>query len=384
MTMTAFSRFSRRHLLGAVLGGCALVLGAGAHGQALEPIVLVQTVALSGPLGDLGQEFSKGAKLYFDALNARGGVGGRAVKLVVHDDAYDAKKTVEIAQGVIAANSAFAFFGSFGTPNNEALIPLAQSAGMPVLMPYTGAQSVRSKSFSGVFNLRASYGDEAERSVEHLATVGMVRIAVLHQNNAFGKEFLAAATSAMEKRGLKPVLVASVENDASDVAAAADKAASSNAEAVLLGLAGKPAIEAIRGISQRRRGLTMYGLSVLGTAANLKALGAAGTGVNITQVVPFPSNAALSLVREYQQAMTAAGSTEFSHQSLEGYANAKLVAEGLRRAGKSITRSNVVSALEDMRAYNLGGITATFGQGAASASKFVELTMIGTQGRLIR
>lgn len=360
-----------------------------AHGpwvqaQTQDPIVLVQTVALTGPLGDLGQEFSKGAKVYFDALNAHGGVGGRMVKLVLHDDGYDPKKTVEIVQGVIAANNAFAFFGTFGTANNEALIPLAQAAGMPVLTPYTGANSVRPKSMTGVFNLRAGYADEAERSVEHLATVGIVRIAVLHQNNSFGKEFLAAATQAMEKRGLKPVLVAAVESDASNAAAAAEKAASSSAEAVLLGLAGKPAIDTIQQISQRRRGLTMYGLSVLGTAANLKTLGPAGTGVNITQVMPFPTNAALSLVREYQQAMGAAGGGEYSHQSLEGYANAKLVAEGLRRAGKSITRGNVVSALEDMRAYNLGGITASFGQGAASASRFVELTMIGAQGRLIR
>lgn len=384
MTMNASSFLSRRQVLGGAVGLCAFGLAPLVQAQSQDPIVLVQTAALTGPLGDLGQEFSKGARAYFDALNARGGIGGRNVKLVVHDDAYDPKKTVEIAQGVIASNNAFAFFGTFGTPNNEALIPLAQAAGMPVLMPYTGANSVRSKNFSGIFNLRASYADEAERSVEHLATVGIVRIAVLHQNNAFGKEFLAAAMTAMEKRGLKPVLVASVENDASDVAAAADKAATSSAEAVLLGLAGKPAIETIKGISQRRRGLTMYGLSVLGTAANIKALGSAGTGVAITQVMPFPSNASLPLVREYQQAMAAAGVSEYSHQSLEGFANAKLVAEGLRRAGKTITRSSFVAAMDEMRGYNLGGITASFGQGGVSASKFVELTLIGTQGRLIK
>ncbi|MDT8989307.1 ABC transporter substrate-binding protein [Curvibacter sp. APW13] len=375
----------RRWLACALLPLCALSLAPWqVRADTTEPIVLEQTVALTGPLGDLGQEFSRGAKVYFDALNARGGVQGRSVKLVVHDDAYDPKKTVEIAQGVIANASAFAFFGSFGTANNEALIPLAQSAGMPVITPYTGANSVRAKSLSGVFNLRASYADEVERSVEHLATVGIQRLAVIHQNNAFGKEYLAAAHAAMEKRGLKPVLVASVENDASDVNAVAEKAAGSSAEAVLLGLAGKPAIEAIKGISQRRRGLTLYGLSVLGTASNIKALGSAGTGVAITQVVPFPTNPALPLVREYQQAMTAAGFTDFSHQSLEGYANAKLAAEGLRRAGKNLSRSSFVAAMEEMRGLNLGGVTVSFGQGAASGSKFVELTLIGSQGRLIK
>lgn len=382
--MTLIASLFRRRCLALTLCSAAVALAPAVQAQTQDPIVLLQTVALSGPLGDLGQEFSKGAKVYFDALNAKGGVGGHSIKLVVQDDAYDPKKTVELAQSAIAAGNAFAFFGTFGTANNEALIPIAQSAGMPVITPYTGASSVRSKSFSGVYNLRASYADEAERSVEHLATVGIKRIAVLHQNNAFGKEFLAAAAAAMEKRGLKPVLVASIESDASDVAGVADKAAASAAEAVLLGLAGKPAIEAIKGISQRRRGLTMYGLSVLGTAANIKALGAAGTGVAITQVVPFPSNPSLPLVREYQQAMSAAGFTDYSHQSLEGYANAKLAAEGLRRAGKSITRSSFSAALDDMRGYNLGGITTTFGQGGVSGSKFVELTLIGSQGRLIK
>lgn len=383
-TMNASKNSFRRQMLAVAWGACLGACAPWALAQTPEPIVLVQTVALSGPLGDLGQEFNKGAKVYFDALNARGGVGGRPVKLVAHDDAYDPKKTVEIAQGVVASNTAFAFFGTFGTANNEALIPLAQSVGMPVFGPYTGANSVRAKSLSGVFNLRASYGDEVERSVEHLATVGIVRIAVLHQNNSFGKEFLAAAMQAMEKRGLKPVLVEAIESDASNAAAAAEKAAASSAEAVLLGLAGKPAIETIKGISQRRRGLTMYGLSVLGTAANIKALGSAGTGVAITQVMPFPSNASLPLVREYQQAMAVAGFSDYSHQSLEGYANAKLMAEGLRRTGKSLSRAGFVAAMDDLRGFNLGGVSASFGQGATSASKFVELTMIGAQGRLIK
>ena len=114
--MSPIAPFFRRHCL--VLPLCCAVLAMAplVHAQTQDPIVLVQTVALSGPLGDLGQEFSKGAKVYFDALNAKGGVGGRSVKLVVHDDAYDAKKTVEIAQSVIAAGNAFAFFGNFWYP----------------------------------------------------------------------------------------------------------------------------------------------------------------------------------------------------------------------------------------------------------------------------
>jgi ABC-type branched-subunit amino acid transport system substrate-binding protein len=353
-------------------------------GVSADTITLGQSTALSGPLGDLGQDVLKGAKVYFDALNARGGVNGRTIKLVTKDDAYETAKTLENVEGFIAGDATFALFGTFGTPNNEALIPVAQKAGLPVLMPLTGSRSVRGKASEGTFNLRASYADEVERQVEHLFTLGTKKLAVAYQNNAFGKEFLAATLDAMERRKLKPLVTVSVENNASDAAAAVEKLLATNPEAVLLGLAGKPAIEVIRGVKQRHRGLQMYGLSVLGTPSNLRTLGTDGKGVSITQVVPFPLNSPLSLVREYQQAMTAAGHTDFSHLSLEGYINAKVTTEGLRRAGKVLTRAGLVSALDTMRNYNVGGLDVSFGQGAASGSRFVELTMINSQGKLIK
>ena len=353
-------------------------------GVTADSLTLGQSAALSGPLGDLGQEMLKGSKVYLDALNARGGVNGRKIILVSKDDAYDSKKTVGNIEAFIKDDATFALFGTFGTPNNEALIPLAQAAGLPVLTPYSGAPSIRSKSSKGVFNLRASYADEVERLVEHLSTLGIKRIAIAYQNNAFGKEVLAAATEAMDKRQLKPILAVTVESNASDAAVATEKLLKSNPEAVLLGLAGKPTIEVIKSVKQQRRGLQMYALSVLATPSNLRALGSDGTGVAITQVVPFPINSTLPLIKEYSQAMSAAGHTELSHVSLEGFINAKVVAEGLRRAGRNLTRASLVSSLDGMRNYSLGGMDVSFGQGAASGSRFVELTLINSQGKLIK
>lgn len=366
----------------------AAALGSGAaladSGVTADTITLGQSTALSGPLGDLGQDVLKGAKVYFDALNARGGVNGRSVLLVSKDDAYDVKKSVENVEAFIAADATFALFGTFGTANNEALLPIAHKAGLPVLTPYSGAPSIRSKSMDGVFNLRASYADEVERLVSHLYTVGIRRMAVAYQNNAFGKEVLASIVETMERRKLKPVVSVSIESSGADAPAAADKLLESQPETVLLALAGKPAVDTIKNISQRRRGLAMYALSVLATPSNLRALGAGGTGVAITQVVPYPWNTSLAIVREYQQAMTAAGNTEFSHLSLEGYINAKVVTEGLRRAGRNPTRSGLVSAMDSMSQYNLGGMVVSFGQGGSSGSHFVELTMVNPQGKLIK
>ncbi len=349
-----------------------------------DAITLGQSTALSGPLGDLGQEVLKGSKAYFDALNARGGINGRKIVLISKDDAYDPKKTVENVEAFIAGGETFALFGTFGTPNNEALIPVALKAGMPVLMPYTGAPSIRKPELVGVFNLRASYADEAEKLIQHLTTIGFKKIGIAYQNNSFGKEVLTAATAALEQRQLKPVAAVSVENNASDAAAAATKLLAAQPDALVLGLAGKPTIEVIKNVNQSRKGLQMYALSVLATAGNLKALGNDGSGVAISQVVPFPSNTVMPLVRDYQQAMKAAGVNEFSHLSLEGYLNARVVAEGIRRAGRNLSRESLITSLQSINRMDMGGLEIGFGKGASSASKFVELTVINSQGRLVK
>lgn len=349
-----------------------------------DTIALGQSTALTGPLGDLGTEVLKGASVYFDALNARGGINGRKIVLTTKDDAYDAKKTLENVNAFIAGGETFALFGTFGTPNNEALIPVALKAAMPVLMPYTGAPSIRKAEMVGVFNLRASYADEAEKLIQHLTTIGFKKIGIAYQNNSFGKEVLAAATAALEQRKLQPVATVSVENNASDAAAAATKLLAAQPDALVLGLAGKPTIDVIKSVNQSRKGLQMYALSVLATAGNLKTLGSDGSGVAISQVVPFPTNAVMPLVRDYQQAMKAAGHTEFSHLSLEGYINARVAAEGLRRAGRNLTREGLITTLQSIKGMDMGGLEISFGKGAASASRFVELTVINSQGKLVK
>ncbi len=382
------SLISRSRFIGSIFAAIALSTGSVriAHaepGVTSEAIVLGQSTALSGPLGDLGQEINKGVKVYFDALNAKGGVNGRQIKLITRDDAYAVPKTIENIEGFIKEDNILAFFGTFGTPNNEALIPLAKKASIPVFFPYSGSSTIRQSESRGVFNLRASYPDEAEKLIANLKSVGVKKIAVAYQNNSFGREVLAATVEAMKKFDMKPIMTASVENNASNAETSTSQLLAVDPEAIVLGLAGKPSVEMIKLVNQRRKGTQLYALSVLATPGNLKALGKDGTGVAISQVMPFPRNATLPLVREYQQAMAAAGQTELSHISLEGYANARVMAEALRRAGKQPTRAALIAAMDGLR-LNLGGLETAFGNGAASGSNFVELTMISSQGRLIK
>lgn len=375
---------SRRTALGA-LAALPMAFHAASHAQDSGPIKLAQSTAMTGPQADLGLPMHQGAKAYFATLNAKGGVNGRPIELTTADDGYDVKRSLANVKGFIEDGSYFAIFNCLGTPMTEAMLPSVIESGLPFFAPLTGALVARPKGARSVFNIRASYNDETEHLVRHLATIGIKRIAIVQQNNAFGRDVATAAKRFIAERKLTETAVATIENDASDAAAAAKKIVDSNPEAVLLGLAGKPTAEFAKFFRQQRKGLPMYALSVMGATATLKAMGDDATGMTVSQVVPLPSNNTVPLVREFQQVWKASGATaEPSHMALEGYVNAKVFAEILRRAGRSPTRSAFIEAAWGLKHYDLGGFEVSFTEGAPNASRFVELTMVGRDGRLIR
>jgi ABC-type branched-subunit amino acid transport system substrate-binding protein len=268
--------------------------------------------------------------------------------------------------------STFALFNCMGTPMVEAMLPQVMESGIPFFAPFTGALSARPRNVRNVFNIRASYAEEADQLVQQLVTIGIRRIAVAYQNNNFGKE-------------VEPTATATVENNASDAPAAATAIATAQPEAVLLGLAGKPTIEFAHAMRAQRKGLPLYALSIMGAAATVKAMGADAIGMTITQIVPMPSNSALPVVRDFQQAWKAAKVTqEPSHLALEGYINARVFAEALRRTGKNVTRAGFIDSAWSIRQFDMGGYAVSFNDATLNASRFVELTMVARDGRLIR
>jgi ABC-type branched-subunit amino acid transport system substrate-binding protein len=247
----------------------------------------------------------------------------------------------------------------------------------------TGALSARPADMRNVLAVRSSYPDETERLVEHLATIGLKRIGIVYQNNSFGKEVLVAFEKAMAKYSLTKVVAASVQNDASDAPAAAAAIVTANPEAVLIGLAGKPTISFVKAIRSARRGMPLYALSV--AAATLTALGDDAIGIAVSQVVPLPTNNVTPVVRDFLQAWRAGDSTlPPSHLALEGYINARVFVEALRRTGRNLTRKAFIDTAWSIKHYDLGGYELTFDQPGRNASRFVELTMIGRSGRFIR
>ncbi|MES2946888.1 MAG: ABC transporter substrate-binding protein [Pseudomonadota bacterium] len=378
---------TRRAALGTLAAFSALPItfSRRAHADDTNTVRIAQTTALSGPLGELGTAMYQGAKAGFAAINARGGVHGRLIDLTVADDAYDIKRSQVNVKGFMEDRSNFALFNCMGTPMIEAMLPQVLESGIPFFAPFSGALSVRPKNARNVFNIRASYADEAEQLVQHLATIGIKRIAVVYQNNAFGKEVFDAAQLSMNKHKLDATAIMTVESSSVDASMAAAKVASSNPEAVLVGLAGKPMIDFVKAIRAQRKGVPLYALSILGSAATLKAMGDDATGITVSQVVPLPANTIVPVVRDFQRDWQSAGITlEPSHLALEGYINALVFSEALRRTGKTLTRNAFIDSTWNIKRHDLGGFDVNFSDSSKNASKFLELTMVSRNGRFIR
>jgi len=377
---------SRRRMLAHGAALAAATAAPWVRAQAADDVVrLGQTVALSGPLADIGAAMHRGSKVCFEAVNAQGGVHGRRIELLARDDGYDVKRALENVQGFLKDDSIFGLFSCMGTPIIEGMLPLIRNTDVPCFSPLTGASSARPADMRNVINLRASYPEEAERLVEHLSTISLKRIAIAYQNNSFGKEVLQGAEAAMQRYHVQKVAVASIQNDASDAAAAARTIAAANPEAVLLGLAGKPTVGFVKAIRAERRGMPLYALSTMGSAATLTALGEEGVGIAVSQVVPMPNNQVVPVVRDFTTAWrTKQSDIQPSHLALEGYINARVFVEAMRRAGRNLTRKAFLDAAWSIKRLDIGGFDINFQQPGRNASRFIELTMIGRNGRFIR
>ena len=369
---------SRRQL--ARMAAASAVAGVGLARAQDSRIVLGQSAAFSGPAMQLGTQFHAGAKLWFDQLNAKGGVGGRQVEIRHLDDGYEPDRCVANTEKLIK-DEVFALFGYIGTPTSLAALPLATSARVPFIAPFTGAMGLREPFKREAFHLRASYDDETALIVKQLIELSQNRIGVFYQNDAYGKAGLSGVTKALAARQLKPVAEGTVERNSEDVAAAVAKLAKSGAQAIVQIGAYKACAAFIRQAKQAGYGGKFYNVSFVGTQALADELGKDGAGVVVSQVVPSPYNPARPVSREFVAAAKQQGRVQANFSSMEGYLAAKLFTEGLTRAGGKPTREALIAALESINE-DFGGYRVSFGPGNHVASKFVELSMLTGDGRV--
>lgn len=351
-----------------------------ARAQGETPIVLGQSAPFSGPAAQLGIQFYQGAKLFLDQANAQ--PGHRDVEIRFLDDGYEPDRCAANTRKLID-DDVFALFGYIGTPTSLAALPLAVNAKVPFVAPFTGAMALREPFRKNVFHLRASYNDETALIVKQLTYLGLKKIAVFYQNDAYGQAGLDGVTLALAQQGLKPAALATVERNSVDVASAVRTIVAERPDAVIQVSAYKSCAAFIRAARKAGYGGTFFNVSFVGTQALSDELGKDGAGIVVTQVVPSPYNAANGITREFNETLRkAGGDAKPNFSSLEGYMAAKVLVEGLRRAPGKATREGLIAGLESIDRQQFGGFEVSFSARNHVASKFVELSMLTGDGRI--
>ena len=347
-----------------------------------DRIVLGQSAAFTGPAAQLGIQFHAGAKLFFDRLNSEGGMGGRNIEIQQLDDGYEPERCAENTRKLIEQD-VYCLFGYIGTPTSLAALPLATKAKIPFVAPFTGAMGLRNPLNRYAFHVRASYNDETALIVKQLHNLGLQKIAVFHQNDAYGKAGVDGVTLAFAGLNNKPVATATVERNSVEVAKAVDALIADAPDAIVQISAYKSCAAFIRAARKAGYGGRFFNVSFVGTQALADELGKEGAGVVVSQVMPSPYNQARPIAREFTEAVRKSGgkvSANFS--SMEGYIAAKVLAEGMRRAGGKTSREGLIAGLEGINNQSFGGFQVDFSATDHVASSFVELSMLTGDGRV--
>ena len=325
-----------------------------------------------------------GAKLYFDAVNARGGINGQKIELVSVDDKFDPKVTVEVSRKLVTEQKVLALFLNRGTPHSQALLPLLAEFKVPLVGPSTGAMVLHEPVNPWVFNVRATYQREAAKAIEHLASIGITRIALLETDDSFGADSAAGALKGFAAVKQTPVLQEKFPRDKPDFTELAARVVKSNAQAVMvIGSAGNAAngMKAIREAGSRAQLVT---LSNNASEGFIKLLGEHARGVIVTQVFPNERSVSFPLIKEAQDLARAKGLEGVSPAMMEGFAAAKVVAEGLRRAGPNPTPVALRDALEGMRNYDIGGLQISYSATDHTGLDFSDLSIVNASGKFMR
>ena len=352
-------------------------------------ITLGMSAPFTGPNGLYGMQMREVMLAHFDQLNKSGGVNGRKVELVTIDDGYETERTLANTKTLIQDKQVFALMGYYGsTPTTEAMNKVFGPAKVPLVGTISGAGTLREPPASNpnsryMFNIRASYADEAEAIVNQIVALGLKNIAVFYQNDGFGKSGLEGVTNALKRANLTPVAVGTVERNSLDVAKATEAISKVNPQVVVMVTLYKPTAAFVKAMKQLGQFPMFLTLSPVGAEVLAQELGNDARGIGISQVVPYPWNDTIGIVRDYQRLLDKQ-KDKFSYYGLEGYITARLMTEALKKAGKDVTREKLVSTLEGLQNFDLGGFKINYSPNSRQGSRYVELTVVGAGGKVIK
>ena len=349
-----------------------------------DRILIGQSAGFTGSVAGTVKELTAGAQLYFDHINAKGGVHGRKIALESMDDGFDPKRSPEVFKKLIEEKKVFAMFLSRGTPTNEAAYPVLEAAKVPLVGPSTGAMSMYNPPRKYMFPVRASYQSETFKIVPQLVNMGINRIALLYVEDSFGKDGLAGVQQAMKEAKLEPVAVASHARGGTKVEEAVAAIGATDPQAVIMITLADAGVAFVKQMKASGKSPMFITLSNNSSNAFIKNLGTDGLGLAVSQVSPYPFSGSEAITREYLALLKGKQDLAPSYSSMEGFIAAKVLVEGLRRAGKEPTREKLIAGLESMKQFDLGGLDVTYGPNLRLGTSYIDLTIISKTGKFIR
>jgi ABC-type branched-subunit amino acid transport system substrate-binding protein len=351
-------------------------------GVTASTVTFGQSAALEGPASALGQGMKVGILAAFEEVNRNGGVAGRKLELKSYDDGYEPNRAIENTRRLIEQDQVFALIGEVGTPTSKAVQPIATEAKIPFIGPFTGAGFLRDASLGNIVNYRATYGQETEAWIKHLTEdLGHKKIAILYQDDSFGRVGLEGVQKALEKRGMSLVAEATYKRNTTAVKSAVLTVRKAKPDSVVMVGAYKPIAAFIKLARKTGIDATFVNISFVGSKALAKELGKDGAGVVVTQVVPFPWDRSVTLIAQYQDALKMMDSAaEPGFVSLEGYIVGRMTIAALEKTGVALTRDAFLKTIPGLGRFDLGGVELTFGPSDNQASDDVFLTVIQQDG----
>jgi ABC-type branched-subunit amino acid transport system substrate-binding protein len=352
-------------------------------GPAAARIVIGQTAGFTG-IAAAVKEITGGARLCLDAVNARGGVGGQKIELRSLDDQFEPKLAAENAQKLVADPKLVALLLSRGTPHTQAILPVLEASRMPLIGPPTGAVVFHQPVNPWVFNLRATCQREAEKAVMHLASIGVARIAMLQVDDSFGANFAAGAQKGLRQARLEPVVHLKFDRAKPDFAPIGPAVVKSNAQAVVfIGTAGA-VVEGVKALRSAGSTAQIVTLSNNASAGFVKQLGEHAHCTIVAQVFPSERSLAVPLIKEAHDLGCAKGLAGVTPAMIEGFAAARVLVEGLKRAGADPRRQSLVSALNGLAHFDLGGLEVSYPPTDHTGLDYADLSIVGADGRFMR
>jgi ABC-type branched-subunit amino acid transport system substrate-binding protein len=360
-----------------VLGLTGISLGAQAQ------LLIGQTAGVTGAVAATVNEAIQGAHLYIDHINARGGVAGEKIELLTLDDKFDVKLAAENARVLIEDKKVLALFLNRGTPHTEAIMPLLVQHDIALIGPSTGAMVLHQPVKRHIFNVRSSYQREAKRAIEHLSTVSITRIAVVHVDDTFGQDALAGTMEGLKNTNTQPVAVLKFDRSKPDYSKLVPDLVKLDPQAIVWIGSGTAVSDGIKALRVAGANAQIITLSNNASAGFIKNLGTASRGVIVTQVLPYERGSTHAFLIEARE-LAAKKGLELSPAVLEGYVSAKVLVEALRVASPKPTRAKVMDALNNMRKFDVGGLEISYSPTDHTGLDFADLSIIGSDGRFKR